>query len=152
MRLASRGWPGPGLQYSMVQRFAAISKHFCYSIWWYHFASYQNNAWIVFYLTFAIKSMLGLCPKLIGHNSRQTISKSRKTFLRKELVRCFLSNATGFCSLITSNNYCGAMFETNCFYSFVQEFYHATEIGNVANVVRTCAGQPSRQNKDNCFG
>jgi len=29
---------------------------------------------------------------------------------------------------------------------FVQQFYHATETGNVANAVSN-----SRQNKDNCF-
>jgi len=30
----------------------------------------------------------------------------------------------------------------------VQQFYHATEIGNVANTVNACADPPY---KDNCF-
>ena len=36
-------------------------------------------------------------------------------------------------------------------FELVQQFYHATEIANVANAVSACADQ-SRQNKDNCFG
>ena len=30
----------------------------------------------------------------------------------------------------------------NCGFELVQEFYHATEIGNVANAVSACADQP----------
>jgi len=36
-------------------------------------------------------------------------------------------------------------------FELVQQFYHATEIGNVASAVSACADL-SRQNKDNCFG
>jgi len=45
-----------------------------------------------------------------------------------------------------------------CFYvkkavfELVQQFYHATEIANVANALSACADQLSRQNKGNCFG
>jgi len=39
---------------------------------------------------------------------------------------------------------------TNTVFELVQQFYHATEIGNVANAVSACVDQPymSRQNKD----
>jgi len=33
----------------------------------------------------------------------------------------------------------------------VQQFYHATEIVDVAIAVSVCAGQPSRQNKRQLF-
>jgi len=33
----------------------------------------------------------------------------------------------------------------------VQQFYHASEIGNVANAALALIN-PSRQDKDNCFG
>jgi len=32
----------------------------------------------------------------------------------------------------------------SCFFEFVQQFYHATEIGNVANAVSACADQPQQ--------
>jgi len=38
------------------------------------------------------------------------------------------------------------------FSELVQQFYHALEIGTVANVVSTRALSHSRQNKENCFG
>jgi len=41
---------------------------------------------------------------------------------------------------------------TTAVFEFMQQFYHVTEIGNVANTVSACTDQPSRQNKDNCFG
>jgi len=31
---------------------------------------------------------------------------------------------------------------TSAVFELVQQFYHDTEIGNVANAVRTCADQP----------
>jgi len=37
-------------------------------------------------------------------------------------------------------------------FELVQQFYHATEVGNVATAVSACADRLSRQNKDNCFG
>jgi len=42
---------------------------------------------------------------------------------------------------------------TTAVFVLVQQFYHATEISKVANVVSACADQPySKQNNDNCFG
>jgi len=37
---------------------------------------------------------------------------------------------------------------TTAVFEFVQQFYHAKEIGNVADALIS----HSRQNKDNCFG
>jgi len=37
-------------------------------------------------------------------------------------------------------------------FELMQQCYDAVEIGNAANAVSACANQPSRQNKDNCFG
>jgi len=37
-------------------------------------------------------------------------------------------------------------------FDLVQQFYHATEIGNVANAVCACADQIRRLNKGNCLG
>jgi len=40
---------------------------------------------------------------------------------------------------------------TTAVFELVQQFYHATEIGNAANAVRVALINISRQNKDNCF-
>ena len=40
---------------------------------------------------------------------------------------------------------------TTAVFELVQQFYHATEIGNVANAVRVALISINRQNKDNCF-
>jgi len=42
-------------------------------------------------------------------------------------------------------------FLTTAVFELLQQFYHATEIGNVANAVSTWLLSHSRQNKDNCF-
>jgi len=39
---------------------------------------------------------------------------------------------------------------TTAVFELVQQFHHATEIGNVANAVSTCADQQTKKN--NCFG
>ena len=41
---------------------------------------------------------------------------------------------------------------TTAMFELIQQCYDAVEIGNAANAVSACANQPSRQNKDNCFG
>jgi len=45
------------------------------------------------------------------------------------------------------------LYVNNCCFEFVQQFYHAADIGNVANGVSAYALiSYSRQNIDNCFG
>jgi len=41
---------------------------------------------------------------------------------------------------------------TTAVFELVQQFYHATEIGNEANVAALALISHSRQNEDNCFG
>jgi len=41
---------------------------------------------------------------------------------------------------------------TTAVFDLVQQFDHATEIGNVANALALALISHSRQNKDNCFG
>jgi len=41
---------------------------------------------------------------------------------------------------------------TTAVFELVQQFYHATEIGNAANAVNACADQPQLTKKEKCFG
>jgi len=40
---------------------------------------------------------------------------------------------------------------TTAVFKLVQQFYHATEIGNVANAVSACADQPYQKKKGQLF-
>jgi len=39
----------------------------------------------------------------------------------------------------------------NCWFELVQQFYHATERGNVANTVSACADQPKQTKQRRLF-